>query len=641
MIISRSALATFFFIGITLAVATPASALGPNLVSNGNFETASSGNAALPQDWTTDKWGTITAAFTYPVAGKTGNAAKLQVTKRSSGDAKWVHTPVAVTAGATYQYTDEYISTKATNVTVEYKMQNGSYSYVWLGSTPISSTWKTFTKQFTPPAGAVSFSVLHILSAVGTLTIDNVSVQNTADNNPPPPPPTDTCPNVPGDQTTTPCADQICVQQGGTWNGTSCDMPPPPPTDVCPNVPGGQASTPCADQTCVNQGGTWNGTSCDLPPPPPSTNLIANGNLENGTTNAPTKWHADYWGSLDRTFTYPVTGKDGGKAAKLQVSNYQSGDAKWWFDHVPVSSNTIYQFTDDYNATVPSNISIEFKMSDGSYRYEWLANAPATGGAWAAFKAEVTVPVGAVSLTILHTLDKNGTLTIDNVSLAALPANPFAQGMITIVLDDGLSSQFTNARPILNAAGLKASYGIITGEVGSSPYMSWSNITTLKNEGNEIAGHSRTHPDLTTLTSAQAQAEVKGSFDDLVAQGFVPKSFLYPVGGVNPAIEQITKNAGYSGSRGSYWGLNSPTANKYALYDIRYDKATSAATINAWIDQAVADKRWLILELHDVLPSGGDELSITNAKFQTVVNYIKSTGIKAVTLEEGLHFMAP
>ncbi len=50
MIISRSALATFFFIGITLAVATPASALGPNLVSNGNFETASSGNAALPQD---------------------------------------------------------------------------------------------------------------------------------------------------------------------------------------------------------------------------------------------------------------------------------------------------------------------------------------------------------------------------------------------------------------------------------------------------------------------------------------------------------------------------------------------------------------------------------------------------------------
>ena len=47
--------------------------------------------------------------------------------------------------------------------------------------------------------------------------------------------------------------------------------PPPPPVDVCPNVPGDQENGPCADETCVEDGGTWNGVSCDLPPPPEET----------------------------------------------------------------------------------------------------------------------------------------------------------------------------------------------------------------------------------------------------------------------------------------------------------------------------------------------------------------------------------
>lgn len=38
--------------------------------------------------------------------------------------------------------------------------------------------------------------------------------------------------------------------------------------DVCHNVAGVQISGPCADKICVDDGGTWTGTSCELPPPP-------------------------------------------------------------------------------------------------------------------------------------------------------------------------------------------------------------------------------------------------------------------------------------------------------------------------------------------------------------------------------------
>jgi peptidoglycan/xylan/chitin deacetylase (PgdA/CDA1 family) len=378
------------------------------------------------------------------------------------------------------------------------------------------------------------------------------------------------------------------------------------------------------------------------PPPPPSNNLIANGDLEQGSTNAPTGWNADYWGTLNATFTYPVTGNGGGKAAQVTVTNYSSGDAKWWFNHIPVSSHTIYQYSEDYNANVTTNVTIEFRLSNGNFDYEWLANEPSTGGAWKSFTAQVTVPTNAVSFTILHSLIGNGTLTIDNASLTPVQ-NQFPEGMVTLVFDDNLVSQYNNARPILNAAGVKATYAIITQAVrdisGDTATMTWAQITTLKNESNEIDAHTRTHPDLTTLSSSQAQTEIQGSYSDLIAQNFSPKTFVYPFGGVNSSIEQLVRNVGFTGARGSYWGLNTPTADRFALYDIRFDRATSAAKINSFIDQAKADKRWLIIELHDVKSLGGDEYTITPTKLQTVVNYIKSTGIKAVTLQDGMALM--
>ena len=540
-------------------------AFGANLVSNGDLETASS-NASIPSGWSTNKWGSITAQFSYPVAGNgSARAAKVQVTKRSSGDAKWVFSHIPVEAGKVYEYSDDYSSNKVSQVTVEYLLQNGSFDYVWLGSAPSTGgAWQKFTQQFTAPANAVSMCVIHSLEAVGTLTIDNVAVLKAGDTEPP---------------------------------------PPPPPGDI---------------------------------------NLIVNGNLEAGSGSTPTGWSKDNWGNLKATYSYPVTGANGGKGAKVVVTSWKSGDAKWRSNSVAVSSSTIYRFTNDYNATVPTEVTAEFEMSDGSYRYEWVGSAPATAGAWNALAIEITVPRGAVALSVLHLLDKNGTLTIDNASLVALPANPFAEGMVTFVFDDGLSSQYNNARPILNTAGIKSTYAIITQQVGGgSNYMTWTNVTGLKGEANEISAHSRTHPDLTTLSSTAAQQEIQGSYDDLVAQSLTPNTFVYPVGGVDPNTIQRVKNAGFVGARASFFGLNSPTAEKYALYDIRLDKTTTLASAKELIDQAIADKRWLVFELHDVVGSGGDDLALSTSLFQSIVNYVKQTGIKTVTLQQGLQSMAP
>ncbi len=337
-------------------------------------------------------------------------------------------------------------------------------------------------------------------------------------------------------------------------------------------------------------------------------------------------------------FTYPVAGHNGGKAAQIQVTKYTSGDAKWDFDHINVSSHTIYQFSDDYISTVVDNVSVEYLMQDGTYQYDWVADAPATGGAWQTLTAQITVPAGAVSMTVLHTIAAVGTLTTDNASLVAEPASPLPSGMVSLTFDDGDLSQYQNALPILTAAGMKASFYIITSEPGSgdSGYMTWAQIKSLASQGFEIGGHTQTHPYLTTLTSAQAQKEISGSFTDLVAQGLSPKTFVYPYGDRSPATDALVEAAGYIGSRGSYYGLDAPFTPRYNLDDIRVDSTTSLASIEAEVDQAVADKRWLVLEIHDVLPGGGDTYTITPAFFQSLVNYIKQSGAQVVTLQSGL-----
>jgi peptidoglycan/xylan/chitin deacetylase (PgdA/CDA1 family) len=370
-------------------------------------------------------------------------------------------------------------------------------------------------------------------------------------------------------------------------------------------------------------------------PPPPSNNLIANGNLESGSTNAPTGWSNDFWGSMTPKFTYPVAGKGGGKAAQIQVTQFTDGAANWIFNHVTASTHAQYQFTEDYMATVPTELDIEYKMSDGTFRYEWLQTV-VPSASWQTVTAQVTPPTGAVSFTVLHILAKVGMLTIDNASLATLN-DPFAQGMITFAFDDGLTSQYQNAVPMLNAAGFKASFYIITNQPtsGDSNSMTWTQIKNLASQGFEIGGHTRTHAALTTLNAAQLSSEVSGSYQDLAAQGLTPTSFVYPLGDVNATVEAAVKNAGYQVARGSYYGLNGTVSDRYNLYDIRIDASSNLNTIKQYIDQAKADKRWIVLEIHDVM-TGGDEFAVTPAFFQSLVSYIKTSGVQVSTLSQGM-----
>lgn len=83
-------------------------------------------------------------------------------------------------------------------------------------------------------------SPLTVLAEEATTTPETISV--------------DTCANVPGNQTSTPCEDETCTTGGGTWNGISCDAPAQNGTDG----ENATSTTPSDEEGFIDTG---NGTS--------------------------------------------------------------------------------------------------------------------------------------------------------------------------------------------------------------------------------------------------------------------------------------------------------------------------------------------------------------------------------------------
>src|SRR5688572_15189032 len=138
-------------------------AAGMNLVANPSVEVAAS--ASQPKGWTSGKWGTNTAAFSYPNTGRTGTrSVRIDMTAHTDGDAKWLFNPVSVIPNKTYTFSDYYQSNAQTEIVVQYTHENGAISYAWLGSSAPSATGKAAVYHFTMPSTARKATVMHLIS---------------------------------------------------------------------------------------------------------------------------------------------------------------------------------------------------------------------------------------------------------------------------------------------------------------------------------------------------------------------------------------------------------------------------------------------------------------------------------------------
>jgi hypothetical protein len=100
---------------------------------------------------------------------------------------------------------------------------------------------------------------------------------------------------------------------------------------------------------------------------------------------------------------------------------------------------------------------------------------------------------------------------------------------VILNFDDGRKSQYTQAKPILDKYGFKATFYAVCNYLDNKKgYMSWKDIQTLYKEGHDIGSHSMNHAHLEKLSKKGVSFEVAQSKKCFEDHGINATSFAYP-----------------------------------------------------------------------------------------------------------------
>jgi peptidoglycan/xylan/chitin deacetylase (PgdA/CDA1 family) len=244
--------------------------------------------------------------------------------------------------------------------------------------------------------------------------------------------------------------------------------------------------------------------------------------------------------------------------------------------------------------------------------------------------------------------------------------NPAPSPLVSFTFDDGALSALTQAAPTLKKYGLTGTNYVITNCVGKTtvpntcradtdvPYMTWDQILQLKNTyGWEIGSHTVSHQCLVSaggdcqaakLTAAQVTAELANSKSAFAAHGITTTAFAPPYGDYDmSAVAQVAKY--YSSMRGFADTGNNPwPLGDYLLRDVPVQEVTTpVATLKAKVDEAIANKTWVVFTFHDIRPTPSknpDDYQYGTAELDQLAAYVKTKvtagQIKNVNISKGL-----
>jgi len=193
--------------------------------------------------------------------------------------------------------------------------------------------------------------------------------------------------------------------------------------------------------------------------------------------------------------------------------------------------------------------------------------------------------------------------------------------VVSLNFDDGYTSTYSKAFPILKRYRLPATTFIITDKVGEPGFMNLEQLRTLRKAGWEIGSHTVTHPHLTQIPEVSAYGELYLSKRALEEWGFEVSSFAVPFGDTNDRIWERIKER-YRISRGIDEGLNPKPFPKHNLKCIIPKADTKIEEIKGWIDKCVEEKAWLILAFHRIGETG--EYNNSEEFLEEICQYIKN-----------------
>jgi peptidoglycan/xylan/chitin deacetylase (PgdA/CDA1 family) len=202
-------------------------------------------------------------------------------------------------------------------------------------------------------------------------------------------------------------------------------------------------------------------------------------------------------------------------------------------------------------------------------------------------------------------------------------------GKVTFRFDDGLTSAYTVAKPILDIYGYAGVSSVITHNIGLTNYMNVTQLTALQNAGWDIVSHGDHHYQMDSISTANATAEMVNSRNILINNGFAKGARYYVPPYGQWVVHDTLAKTYYDGqfiTRPSYDNvLVSDTYRNGSILEIT--DATSLATIKGYIDNVKTYRAWVTFLIHGVTPAVAILLDDT-------VDYINAQGVDVVTFSD-------
>ncbi|UKA60097.1 fibronectin type III domain-containing protein [Arthrobacter sp. FW306-2-2C-D06B] len=221
---------------------------------------------------------------------------------------------------------------------------------------------------------------------------------------------------------------------------------------------------------------------------------------------------------------------------------------------------------------------------------------------------------------------------------AALPKT-----IVSLTFDDGNADQLP-AEQLLKSLGLHGTFFITTSWIDNPSWLTRANLNSIAADGNEIGGHTITHPDLTTLSTSAATNEVCGGRTTLASWGFNATDFAYPFAAENSSVEQIVKNCGFASAR-NLGDIRSPAscsscpfaetlppANPYntAAPD-EVDSTWTLQNLEDLVTNAEPGGGWVQLTFHHIAVGTDPTLTIDPNLFKTFVTWLAARTANGTT----------
>jgi len=147
-----------------------------------------------------------------------------------------------------------------------------------------------------------------------------------------------------------------------------------------------------------------------------------------------------------------------------------------------------------------------------------------------------------------------------------LTGQPLPEKSVAITFDDGLSSDFSIALPILKRHGFTATFFVNPGTLDTKDYLTTDQLRRVEAEGMKIGSHGFDHIFLTRLDDGKVRDQLTRSKKRL--EEILQKEVLFfsiPRGRYNRRILEVIREAGYRAACTSDIGVNRRDVNLFRL----------------------------------------------------------------------------